>query len=151
MEALTHRIEVLEARPIPEPPKAEAPPAPAVAVTFESAMRLYDTGRFEEAVEAFRSLVKKTPRGKDKRARFWLGESLYSAKDYASAAIELQEFKKRYPNDVLVAKATFRQAMAFKSLKKSREARLFFQELIDHFPKDPMAAKAKNEMKSLKD
>lgn len=154
VEALTKRVESLEARPVPEPPKADmggggggSPSAPA---TFESGKKLYDSGKFEEAAEVLRVVVKKTPKGKDKKARFWLAESLYSSQDYGAAALEFGEFKKRYPNDDLVPKATYRQANAFKNLKKNREAKLFYSELIDRFPKSPLTAKAKTELKGLK-
>lgn len=155
LEALTKRVEALENRPIPEPAHAEAPPSVspgggAAPITFEAGKKLYDAGKFEEATEVLRAVVKKTPKGKDKKARFWLAESLYSSKDFASAALEFGEFKKKYPNDDLAAKATYRQANAFRSLKKNREAKLFYQEFLDRFPKSPLASKAKAEMAGLK-
>lgn len=154
MEGLTHRLEALESRPIPEAPRAEAASngggAAAPATTFEAGKKLYDAGKFEDAIEVFRVVVKKTPKGKDKKARYWLAESLYSSKDFGAAALEFGDFKKRYPNDDLVPKATYRQANAFRSLKKSREAKLFYQELVDRFPKSPLTPKAKTEMAGLK-
>jgi TolA-binding protein len=151
MEALTRRVEALENRPVPEPPRADPPSDTGSApVTFDQGKKLYDAGKFEEAVEVLRAVVKKTARGKDKKARFWLAESLFSLKDYGEAALEFGDFKKRYPNDELVPKATYRQANAFRNLKKKTEAKLFYQELIDRFPKSPLVSKAKSEMASLK-
>jgi TolA-binding protein len=155
LEALTNRVEALENRPPPEAPRAEPSAGAGAAsgsapVTFEAGKKLYDAGKFEEATETLRAVVKKTPKGRDKKARYWLAESLYSAKDFGAAALEFGDFKKRYPNDELVPKATYRQANAFRSLKKSREAKLFYQELIDRFPKSPLVPKAKTEMAGLK-
>lgn len=153
IEALSRRVESLESRPVPEPAHAEPPPAAGggpSAATFEQGKKLYDAGKFEDAADVLRAVVKKTPKGKDKKARFWLAESLYGAKDYVAAALEFGDFKKKYPNDDLVPKATYRQANAFRSLKKTREAKLFYQELMDRFPKSPLVAKAKAEMSGLK-
>ncbi len=154
LEALTKRVEAIENRPVPEP-AAEPPPSvagngSAPANTFEAGKKLYDAGKFEDATEVLRAAIKKSGKGKDKKARYWLAESLYSAKDYSSAALEFGEFKKRFPNDDLVAKATYRQANAFRNLKKNREAKLFYQEFLDRFPKSPLAGKAKAEMAGLK-
>lgn len=154
LEGLTHRLEALESRPIPEAPHAESSTngggVAASASTFDAGKKLYDAGKFEEAIEVLRAVVKKTPKGKDKKARYWLAESMYSSKDFGAAALEFGDFKKRYPNDDLVPKATYRQANAFRSLKKNREAKLFYQELIDRFPKSSLTPKAKTEMAGLK-
>ena len=61
-----------------------------------------------------------------------------------------QQFKKNYPKDSRVARAIYRQANCFRSLKQKKEARLFYQELIDRFPKSSLVSKAKREMKKLK-
>lgn len=152
LEALTRRVEAIENRPAPEAPRAEAAPSGggSAPATFETGKKLYDAGKFEDAIEVLQVVVKKTAKGKDKKARYWLAESMYSAKDFGAAALEFGDFKKRFPNDDLVPKATYRQANAFRSLKKSREAKLFYQELIERFPKSPLTPKAKTEMAGLK-
>ena len=95
------------------------------------------------------------PRAKSKseegrKAQFLLAESYFMAKEYATAALEFGEFKKNFPKDKQVATATYRQANAFRNMGKAKEARLFYQELIEKHPKSPLVAKAKQEMKKLK-
>ncbi len=153
LETLVNRVEALESRPVPEPVRAEPVKETggvAAPATYELGKKLFDGGKFEEAAEVLRTVVKKTAKGKDKKARFWLAESLYSAKDYGAAVLEFGDFKKKYPNDELAPKATYRQANAFRSLKKNREAKLFYAELVERFPKSPLTIKAKAEMANLK-
>lgn len=115
-----------------------------------NAKKLFDEGKYEEASEMFRVVARKS-RGEDqKKAFFWVGESLFTNKDYANAALEFGEFRKNYPRDGLVPQAIFRQASSFKKMGRNKEAKLFFQELIEKHPKSAVSAKAKQELRHLK-
>lgn len=150
LAALSTRMQALEQRAVSEEPKAP-PPAVASAGGYEAGKRLFEDGRYEEAIEVLKGVAKGKGRGDDARkSLFLLAESYFAAKEFASAALEFSEYKKKYPKDSLVANAIYRQANAFKSMGKAKEARLFYQELVDRFPKSPLTAKAKAEMKKLK-
>jgi TolA-binding protein len=113
--------------------------------------KLIDSERYDEAGEVFREVIRKNASATDvKRARYLLGESLFFGRNYASAALEYSEYKRAYPKDQRVAEATFRQAQCFKSLNKKKEARLFFQELLDKYPKSTLVPRARDELKRLK-
>jgi TolA-binding protein len=79
-----------------------------------------------------------------------LAESHFGKKDFASAALEYNEFRKKASKDPLVPQAIFQQAQSFKGMGKKGEAKLFFQDLIDRYPKSPLVPKAKAELKKLK-
>lgn len=120
--------------------------------TYEQAKKLYDDGRYEEAIDIFKGVLRARSGKPDeaKKSQFFLGESFYASREYASAALEFSEFKKQYPKDTLVPLAIYRQANAFRTVGKPKEAKLFYQELIERFPKNSFAQKAKAEMKRLK-
>jgi tetratricopeptide (TPR) repeat protein len=59
------------------PARAAAAPAAAPATPAEEARRLYDSGRYAEAVEAYRRLVDASPRSA--ALRYDLGDALYKA------------------------------------------------------------------------
>lgn len=130
---------------------ANAAPPPRVqkASSYESAKELYDDGKFEEAAEEARSVVR-SKRPDAKKAQFLLAESFYAARDFGAAALEFSEFKKAYPKDSNVANATLRQAQCFRNLGKEKEAKLFYQEILEKFPKSPAAGQAKKDLKKLK-
>jgi TolA-binding protein len=118
--------------------------------SFETGKALYDQDKFEEAVDVFRAVLKRAKGDEAKKTQFYLGESLFSAKDFASSTLTFSEFIKSHPKDSLVPTAIYRQAQAFRSLGKPKEAKLFYQELIERFPKSPLASKAKAEQRKLR-
>jgi TolA-binding protein len=149
--ALGTRVTALEQRATADDilQKATTPERPKP--TYDLGKRLFDEGKFNEASDVLKSVTHSKPHSDDARkAQFLLGESLFSAKDYASAVLEYSEFKKSYPKDALIPNAIYRQANSFKSMGRAKEARLFYQELLEKFPKSSFSAKAKQEMKKLK-
>jgi TolA-binding protein len=151
--SLSSRIQVLEGRPAPaEEPAPERPHSTErPRATYEAGKRLYDDQKWDDAAEVLRGVIRSRPRSDEaKKSQFLLGETLFAAKDYANAALEFSEFRKGHPKDNLVPNAIYRQANSFRSMAKKVEAKLFYQELIEKFPKNPLSTKAKAEMKKLK-
>ena len=148
LTALSARMQALEQRAVTEELNQKQLLQEKPKVSLESGRRFYDDGKYDDAIDTFKNIVKATPNTEDgKRAQFLLGESYFSSKDYASSALEFSEFRKRFPKDALIPNAIYRQAASFKGMGKSKEARLFFQDLIERFPRSPFASKAKVEMK----
>jgi TolA-binding protein len=149
--ALATRLQALEQRVVAEELAAKQPPPEPPKASYEAGKKLFEEGQFGEAAEILRSVAKTHSRTEEgKRAHFLLAEALFANKDYASAAIEYGEFRKIYTKDALIPNAIYRQAQAFRSMGKKQEAKLFFQDLIERFPKSPFAAKAKSELKKNK-
>lgn len=153
MTTLSSRTQTLEQKqqamltPPPEPER----PAESKRAGFANAKELFDEGKFEESVEAFRTLASSpTTNEETKKAQYFLGEACFAAKDYASAALEFAEFRKRFPKDPLVPSAIFKQASSFRNMGKKQEAKLFYQDLVDRYPASPFAVRAKAEMKKIK-
>lgn len=152
--ALQQRIQALEQRAVAQELALKQPnpkESPTATVSYEQGKKLYDEGKFDEALEVLREVLKKSSKNGEqaKKTQFLIAEVLFSAKDYASAALEFSEFRKISPKDNLVPTAIYRQAWSFKNLGKNKEARLFFQDLIERYPSHAMAQKAKNEIKKL--
>lgn len=147
--ALTGRIEMLENKEL-ESPSVKAESEKKIA-KFEVGKKLFDNGKFIEALEIFKLIAHNRSRADDaKRAQFMVAECYFEIKDYASAALEYSEFKKSYPKDNQVPSAIYRQANAFRLMGRAKEARLFYQELFDKFPKHILSTKARDEMRRLK-
>lgn len=150
LQALALRIQTLEQKGAQEEAARKEPPSPPeLPRNFEAAKKLLDEGKYEDAAEIFQSLSKGNS-AEAKKSQFFLAEAHFAKKDYASAALEYNEFRKKAPKDPLVPNAIFRQSLSFKGMGKLSDARLFFQDLIDRYPKSPFAQKAKAELKRLK-
>ena len=148
VEALTTRVQALEQRAVQEDrPSPAEKPAPNA---YEAGKKLFEDGKYDDATEILRGAVKSRKGDEARKAQFLLGESLFAGKDFASAALEFSEYRKKFPKDSLVPNAIYRQANAFRSMNKSKEARLFYTELLEKFPKHSLAGKAKAEVKKLK-
>ncbi|NDC25264.1 MAG: hypothetical protein EB078_08215 [Proteobacteria bacterium] len=151
---LQTRVQALEQRAVAEELALKQPALQPERnnPTLEMGKKLYDEGKFDEALDVFRGVSKNAPRNSDeaKKAQFLMGEVLFSSKNFASAALEFAEFRKAFPKDSLVPTAIYRQAWAFKNLGKAQESRSFFMDLIERYPSHPMSQRAKNEIKKLK-
>lgn len=136
----------------PREEKTEKKPAEEKKhLTYDQAKKLFDEKKYAAAIDALRGLLERRSTGAEaKNARFLLGEALFQSKEYAPAALAFDDFKKQHPNDAAAPQAMYRQANAFRLLGKKDEARLFYQDLLEKFPKSNQAAKAKNELKKLK-
>lgn len=150
--ALTARMQALEQRAVAEDAATKQAAEDRSKASYDNAKRLFDDGKYEDSAEMLKNVLKKDPPKSDdaRKAHFLLAESFFAGKDYASAALEFSDYQKDYPKDALVPTAIYRQANAFRNLGKMKEAKLFYQELIERFPKHALAAKAKQERKHLK-
>ena len=151
---LQTRIQALEQRAVSEElaiKHSASTKSVSSGSNFEKGKKLYEEGKFEEAEEILREVLREASKGSElsKKTQFLIGEVLFSSKDYASSALEFAEFRKTYPKDSLVPTAIYRQAWAFKNLGKSQDAKLFFKELIELHPSHPMGQRAKNDLKKM--
>ncbi len=141
LEALAKRIQSVEDLAVHKETKKNE----ELRATYENAENLFKQKKYEEAIEILNILLEKNP--KNDKAHFLLAETFFSLKEYSNAAIELNEFKKRFPKHELFPKAIYYQALCFKKLNKPKEARLFYKELLEKYPKSSFARLAKKEMK----
>lgn len=152
LTSLAARVQALEQKAVSdELSQKQTVAAPTNRATFESGRRSFDEGRYDEAIETLKQVVRNQGKSEDgKKAQFLLAESYFESKDFASAALEFSEFRKSFPKDALIPNAIYRQGASFRGMGKIKEAKLFFQDLVDRYPKSPFAAKAKAEAKKMK-
>ncbi|MBY0369578.1 tetratricopeptide repeat protein [bacterium] len=147
VQTLSTRVGVLEQQLA----AATAAPPPKIqkAASIESATELFDAEKYEEAIEEAKEVMRTKPKNSPevRKAHQLLAEAYFASRDYGAAALEFSEFKKAYPKDPNAATATLRQAQSFRGLGKEKEAKLFFQEVVDRYPKSSAATTAKKELK----
>lgn len=117
-----------------------ASPADANEI-FERAKSQFDAGDFENAAESFGQYLK-TPKPKHlEDATFLRGQAYYEQKQYKKAIIEFSKFPEKHPKSKHLPAALLKIGQSFDALGMKEDAKGFYQELLDKFPKSPEAKK----------
>src|SRR5581483_2981140 len=115
---------------------------------FANAHSLLKQQKYAEAAEGFQAVLSKGPKGKDAaEAHFGLGEAEYGLKNYKKAIVEYSKVQDASPKSPRVSASLYRIGMSFKHLNMQKEAKGFFSELVERYPKSPEAKKARDKLK----
>ena len=151
IQALEQKVVAQELAAKQAPPPPPPPPEKPKASTFEEAKKLFDDCHYDEAVDVFKTLAKAKGHSEEKsKSQFFLAESYFGNKDFASAAIAYNDFKKANPKNPLVPNAIYGQMKAFLNLGDNTNAKLFYKELADRYPKSKLVALARRDMRKAK-
>jgi tol-pal system protein YbgF len=102
---------------------------------YETGIRAYVAGDFPRAAEHFRRYLAAHPlNGHTPTALYWLGESLYSQREYADAVLQFETILREYPGSPEVPRALFRGAHAYRKLGDVHRAEALLQMLITLHP-----------------
>lgn len=149
---------VLAATPSP----TAAPVSTAVAVVTpsgkENDQQMYQRGaealdgkRYADARAAWSGLLGKYPKSEyADNARYWIGESYYAEKDFASAILEFDKVVRDYPAGDKVAAALLKQGLAFLEIGEKEGGVATLQDVVKKYPKSEEAKKAKERLQKLK-
>ena len=114
---------------------------------FHQAKESFDDGNYQEAEEKL-SLYLKAPKIKKyQEALFLKGECLYRLKDYKKAVVEYSRFPEKYPQSSHMPEALYKIALSFDALGMKDDAKGFYEELVEKFPKSQQSAKARKKLK----
>jgi len=133
------------------PPVAAVEPKTRETELYDKSIALYRDGKYEEALEGFRSFVKAFPKSdRADNAHFWIGESYMALKQYEQAILSYQEVIKNYPKGNKVPGAMLRQAFAFLEIKDQTSAKLLLSRVVKNYPNSSEAKIAQNKLATLK-
>jgi len=116
---------------------------------FISGVKNFKSGRYDNAIKSFAAYLE-TPKPKNQvEATFFRGEAYFELKQYKKAIVDYSKFaEKKMGQSSYVPKALYKLGMSFEGLGRKEDARAFFDELIDSYPKSKEAKKAKARIKS---
>jgi len=136
----------------PEPkPSAAVEPKTKETESYDKSIALYRDGKYEEAIEGFRTFLKTYPKSdRGDNAHFWIGESYMAVKQYEQAILAYQEVIKKYPKGNKVPSALLRQAFAFLEIKDQTSAKLLLNRVVKNYPGSSEAKIAQNKLATLK-
>jgi tol-pal system protein YbgF len=114
---------------------------------FDQGRKQFDAGSFDAAVESFTEYLKTSKADRVEDATFLRAESYYSLKQFKKAIVDYSKFPEKFPKSKLMPTALYRIGRSFENLGMNEDAKGFYQELLDKFPKSPEAKKARAKVK----
>jgi len=126
---------------------AAAVPPPDTTELFEKGRNEYGGKQYEEAIESLSGYLK-NPKGKfAEDATLMRGESYFETKQFKKAIIDFSKFPEKWTRSKHLASALLRIGQSFDALGMKEDARGFYQELAEKFPKSPEAKKIRTKLK----
>lgn len=122
-------------------------PAGDAVELFEKGRDQFQAKEYEASIENFSQYLK-NPKGKNTEdALFLRGEAYYQLKQFKKAIIDFSKFPEKYHHSKKLPAALYKIGLAFDALGMKDDAKGFYQELVEKFPKSPEAKKAKSKSK----
>jgi TolA-binding protein len=78
------------------------------------------------------------------------GDSAFDAKDWKEAILNYQKYRDQNPTGKRYSEATYKIGVSFQELGMKSEAKAFFDEVVEKYPKSQSATRAKTRLKNLK-
>jgi tol-pal system protein YbgF len=135
-------------------PTGESPgstPSPSSQETkklYQAALGDYQRGKFDLAAQGFRSYLDQAPRGDvADTAQYYLGESLYSAKDYRNAIAEFERLVQDFPQSPQVPSALLKTGYAYYEVKDGVQGRRALRTLVEKYPTSKEAKLAEERLR----
>jgi tol-pal system protein YbgF len=145
-----------------QPVAPAQPPAPTPEVTattvatndsiseqraFDAALTEFRAARFREATAGFTGFTRNYPRSSlVPAAQYWLGNSLFAAKDFRGSINAHRQLLAQYPESNRAPDAMLSIGNAFAELDDSKEARRMWQDVVKQHPSTDAAARARSRL-----
>lgn len=117
---------------------------------YTAAYLALKSGRYDEAIEKFRELLKTYPNGGySDQAYYWLGESYLAQNNIERAVGNLEWFVSNYADSTKHAAGMLRLGMTYQSQHRPDEALAMLRRLIEQHADSPAAEEARKLLQSL--
>jgi tol-pal system protein YbgF len=142
----------LATSPAEDSPGTSAPPAvpssPEAKRLYQAALGDYQRGKFDLAAQGFRTYLQQAPAGDvADTAQYYLGESLYSAKDYRGAITEFERLVRDFPQSPQAPSALLKTGYAYYELKDGVQGRRVLRTLVEKYPTSKEAKLAEERLR----
>ncbi|WP_167496384.1 tetratricopeptide repeat protein [Desulfopila sp. IMCC35006] len=116
---------------------------------YAKAQRLYEGGKYKEALPLFEQVAANSSDSKSVDARFMMGESLFNQKEYDKAIMQYQNIISQHSDNARSPEAMLKQGMAFEKLADKDTAKVIYKKLIKKHGSSPEAATAQERLGKL--
>ena len=129
-------------------PTAAAPGSAEARSLYQAALGDYQRGRFDLAAQGFRTYLEQAPGGDvADTAQYYLGESLYSAKDYRGAITEFERLVRDFPQSPQAPSALLKTGYAYYEIKDGVQGRRVLRTLVEKYPTSKEAKLAEERLR----
>ncbi len=118
-------------------------PVPDRVEIYEKGRALFQAKDYKGAVEALSEYLGAIKPKRAEDAMFLRGEAFYQLKDHKKAIIDFSKFPEKFQHSSKLPLALYKIGLSFEALGMKEDAKGFYQELVDKFPKSGEAKKAK--------
>ncbi len=115
---------------------------------LEKAKSQYAAGDFDDAIESLSDYLGMPSAKKVEEATFLRAEAYYKLKEYKKAIVDYSKFPEKFNRSTRMPAALYKIGLSFEALGLKDDARGFYQELNDKYPKSPEAKKIKGKLRS---
>lgn len=133
-----------------EPGAAGAAPPQSADVLYSNALRDYMGGKFDLARQQFTDYLKYFPEADlASNSQFYLGEILFSQKDYQQAVAEYDKVLEGYPKSFKLADARLKKGLALLEMGQRAGAQRELREVVRRHPGTEAERKARAKLREL--
>ena len=135
--------------------EVNVPAPPPVAAgnpmdTYNAALRDYQRGNYDLAIEGFEEFLQVNPRSElADNAAYWIGESLFSQKKYREAIQQFDSVVNNYPRSEKVPGALLKKGFSYISVGERAQGVVQLQYVLHEHPKSQEASLARQRLKQL--
>lgn len=130
------------------PPAAASPSSPEAKRLYQAALGDYQRGKFDLAAQGFRAYLEQAPTGDvADTAQYYLGESLYSAKDYSGAITEFERLVRDFPQSPQAPSALLKTGYAYYETRDGVQGRRVLRTLVEKYPSSKEAKLAEERLR----
>ncbi|MCM2279665.1 MAG: tetratricopeptide repeat protein [Oligoflexia bacterium] len=124
-----------------------AAPAAADPGSFEKAKANFEAGNYDLAIEGLSGYLRSPKPPRAEEATYLRGEAYFITKQYKKAIVDFSRFPEKFSRSKRLPGALWKIGQSFESLGMKDDAKGFYQELIEKFPKAPETKKARAKLK----
>lgn len=131
-------------------PATPVAPAGDPIETYQAAIRDYQRGNYDLAIEGFREFVQANPRSDlADNAAYWIGESLFSQKKYRDAIEQFDSVVNNYPRSDKVPGALLKKGYAYINVGERAQGVVQLQYVLHEHPSSQEASLARQKLRQL--
>jgi TolA-binding protein len=129
----------------------DAPTVPEGKTAFEAGKDDYIANNYDEAIVFLSQALAKSDTGKEAEEAIYLrGDCYFQKKQYNKAIVDFSQFPEKYPKSSYHPKALLRIAESFEATDRKDDAKAFYSDLLDKFPRTAEGKLAKKRLKAKK-
>lgn len=149
LEQRIAELEQAQANMIETIKKLQEAPQPAAdpSELIEKGKTQMEAGNVEGAAETFTAALKTAKGKKAEEASMLRADAYYALKDYKKAIVDYSKFPEKFHKSSYMPKALSQIGRCFEALGMKDDAKGFYQELVEKFPKSPEAKKARSKVR----